>query len=338
MNKELKRILEDKLEALTVSNVISAEEVLSLESMVDDLAGNEGYKSFITKDIPIHKFTMRPSATNLEPVKVKITSILSSFRDTETKINGNSARIFRNNLWSLEALFGNAMFIADAVANIPEEVISLLRNFKYTTVSGDLFIEHGDEVEFVKAVFETNLKDLFFQGGVIPEYMIHPVDNINNPVNEITYTLNDQVYGVNCNDASWGLVNHILTILENNPEAKIEPVELIKNFLTTESGIPLTRGYTITIKDLVAFSNNADKVREILEGVVNLLKGAQGAFYSSDYLKVLISTQDEDKYKLNPELCPVREIIQALKDCPTYPELGDNVDISFDIIRNMPKA
>ena len=339
MNKELKRVLEDKLEAITVSNSISAEEVLSLESVVNDLADAEDYKSFITKDIPIHKFTMRPSATNLEPVKVKITSILSSFRDTETKINANSARIFRNNLWSLESLFGNAMYTAEAVANLPEEVVALLTNFKYTTVDGDLFVEHGDEVEFVKAVFETNLKEIFFQGGIIPEYMIHPVNEIHNPVNEITYTLNGNVYGVNGNDASWGIINYILDFLQReNEHSTLKPEEIVRNFLSPYESIPLTRGYTITIRDLVNFNKHAKEIQEVLEKIVNLLRGAQAAFYSSDYLKIVASIQDNNTHELNPELCPVKTIIQALKDNPVYPELGDNVDISFDIIKNMPKA
>lgn len=332
MNKELKRVLEDKLETITVSNAISAEDVLSLESMVDDLAGNDSYKSFITKDIPIHKFSMRPSTTNLEPVKVKITSILSSFRDTETKINSNSARIFKNNLWSLEALFGNLAYSVESVLKIPSEVISTLKEFKYTTVDGDVFIDHGPEVEFIKAVLETNLKDIFFMGGVVPDYLIHPVDDIPGVVNEVTYTMNGQVYSVNANDASWGIIAYLLDKDIDN----IKPVTFIGDFLSPIEPLSVTRGYTMTIQDVVNLYSKAESISKLLNEVIKILRGAQHAFYSSDYLKILASTKIENSYALNPELCPVRDLIQILKDCPMYPELGDNVDRTFDIIKNAP--
>ena len=332
MNKELKRVLEDKLETITVSNAISAEDVLSLESMVADLDGSETYNGFITKDIPIHKFSMRPSTTNLEPVKVKITSILSSFRDTETKINSNSARIFRNNLWSLEALFGNLAYGVESVMKIPTEVISTLKEFKYTTVDGDIFIDHGPEVEFIKAVLETNLKDIFFTGGVVPEYLIHPVDDIPGVVNEVTYTMNGQVYSVNANDASWGIIAYLLDKDIDN----MKPVNFIGDFLSPIEPLSVTRGYTMTIQDIVNLYGKAESISNLLNEVIKILRGAQHAFYSSDYLKILASTKTEDSYALNPELCPVRDLIQILKDCPMYPELGDNVDRTFDIIKNAP--
>ena len=88
------------------------------------------------------------------------------------------------------------------------------------------------------------------------------------------------------------------------------------------------------------------KNREVLEKLIEKYRNTNSyAVFDWDNTSIQGDTQlnlfiyqiENLKYKLNPELCPVREIIRALKDCPTYPELGDNVDISFDIIRNMPK-
>ena len=325
MDTNFKRILEDKLEGLMSSNAISAEEVLSLESLVADI--DPTYGNFITKDIPIHKFTMRPSTTNLEPVKLKITSILSSFRDTETRINGNSARIFQNNLWSLEALFGSAKGYVEAISKLEDSVLSVLEAFKYTTEVNGTFIEHDIDTPLLKAVLDTNIKTLFFPNGIVPESILHATEDVTNPTKDRV----DNVFNVNGNDLLWGLFNYLIGLRVENSTVELKGDQLVYDFIN-RTNFALTRGYSLTIRNLLEIHEHSEFIIGVLTEAVNLLRGAQEYFYSSDYLKVMWFTGD-DQTSTNVENCPVKKIILALKEHPTYIEAGLGSNLTFSLFK-----
>nr|DAR73891.1 MAG TPA: hypothetical protein [Caudoviricetes sp.] len=325
MDNNFKRILEDKLEGLMSSNAISAEEVLSLESLVTDI--DPTYGNFITKDIPIHKFTMRPSTTNLEPVKLKITSILSSFRDTETRINGNSARIFQNNLWSLEALFGSARGYVESIAKLDESVLSVLEAFKYTTEVNGTFIEHDIDTPLLKAVLDTNIKDIFFPNGIVPESILHPTEDVTNPTKDRV----DNIFNVNGNDLLWGIFNYLIGLRVENSTVELKGDQLVCDFIN-RTNFALTRGHSLTIRNVLEIHEHSEFILQVLTDAVNLLRAAQEYFYSSDYLKVMWFTGD-DQYSANPEICPVKDIILALKEHPTYIEAGLGSNLTFSIFK-----
>lgn len=325
MDNNFKRILEDKLEGLMSSNAISAEEVLSLESLVTDI--DPTYGNFITKDIPIHKFTMRPSTTNLEPVKLKITSILSSFRDTETRINGNSARIFQNNLWSLEALFGSARGYVESIAKLDEFVLSVLEAFKYTTEVNGTFIEHDIDTPLLKAVLDTNIKDIFFPNGIVPESILYPTEDVTNPTKDRV----DNIFNVNGNDLLWGLFNYLIGLRVENSTVELKGDQLVCDFIN-RTNFALTRGHSLTIRNVLEIHEHSEFILQVLTDAVNLLRAAQEYFYSSDYLKVMWFTGD-DQTSTNIESCPVKRIILALKEHPTYIEAGLGSNLTFSIFK-----
>lgn len=325
MDNNFKRILEDKLEGLMSSNAISAEEVLSLESLVTDI--DPTYGNFITKDIPIHKFTMRPSTTNLEPVKLKITSILSSFRDTETRINGNSARIFQNNLWSLEALFGSAKGYVESIAKLDASVISVLEAFKYTTEVNGTFIEHDIDTPLLKAVLDTNIKDIFFPNGIVPESILYPTEDVTNPTKDRV----DNVFNVNGNDLLWGLFNYLIGLRVENSTVELKGDQLVCDFIN-RTNFALTRGHSLTIRNVLEIHEHSEFILQVLTDAVNLLRAAQEYFYSSDYLKVMWFTGD-DQTSTNVESCPVKRIILALKEHPTYIEVGLGSNLTFSLFK-----
>lgn len=325
MDNNFKRILEDKLEGLMSSNAISAEEVLSLESLVTDI--DPTYGNFITKDIPIHKFTMRPSTTNLEPVKLKITSILSSFRDTETRINGNSARIFQNNLWSLEALFGSAKGYVESIAKLDVSVISVLEAFKYTTEVNGTFIEHDIDTPLLKAVLDTNIKDIFFPNGIVPESILHPTEDVTNPTKDRV----DNIFNVNGNDILWGLFNYLIGLRVENSTVELKGDQLVCDFIN-RTNFALTRGHSLTIRNVLEIHEHSEFILQVLTDAVNLLRAAQEYFYSSDYLKVMWFTGDEQT-STNVENCPVKRIILALKEHPTYIEAGLGSNLTFSLFK-----
>ena len=325
MDNNFKRILEDKLEGLMSSNAISAEEVLSLESLVTDI--DPTYGNFITKDIPIHKFTMRPSTTNLEPVKLKITSILSSFRDTETRINGNSARIFQNNLWSLEALFGSAKGYVESIAKLDVSVISVLEAFKYTTEVNGTFIEHDIDTPLLKAVLDTNIKDIFFPNGIVPESILRPTEDVTNPTKDRV----DNIFNVNGNDLLWGLFNYLIGLRVENSTVELKGDQLVCDFIN-RTNFALTRGHSLTIRNLLEIHEHSEFILQVLTDAVNLLRAAQEYFYSSDYLKVMWFTGD-DQTSTNIESCPVKKIILALKEHPTYIEAGLGSNLTFSLFK-----
>ena len=325
MDNNFKRILEDKLEGLMSSNAISAEEVLSLESLVTDI--DPTYGNFITKDIPIHKFTMRPSTTNLEPVKLKITSILSSFRDTETRINGNSARIFQNNLWSLEALFGSAKGYVEAIAKLDASVLSVLEAFKYTTEVNGTFIEHDIDTPLLKAVLDTNIKDIFFSNGIVPESILYPTEDVTNPTKDRV----DNVFNVNGNDLLWGLFNYLIGLRVENSTVELKGDQLVCDFIN-RTNFALTRGHSLTIRNVLEIHEHSEFILQVLTDAVNLLRAAQEYFYSSDYLKVMWFTGD-DQTSTNVESCPVKKIILALKEHPTYIEAGLGSNLTFSLFK-----
>jgi len=240
MNNELIKILEDKLEEITIANAISAEDVLSLESLVP-----EESKGFIVKDIPIHKFTARPSRTNLEPVKVGIRNLLNSFRDTETRING-----------------------------------------KHITVP------------FVKAVLDTNLKDIFFSNGVVPDYLLYANDVEATNTRDVVH-MDNNYFSVNANDTLFGIYKYIMDSTDD-----LCGCELVTSFIRQDS-FTLTRGYSITIEDVLTIQANIDKIISVLSKSVEYLSGSMDALFSSDYLKVLTYDRDKDLANLNPMLCPV---------------------------------
>ena len=314
MDNNFKRILEDKLEGLMSSNAISAEEVLSLESLVTDI--DPTYGNFITKDIPIHKFTMRPSTTNLEPVKLKITIILSSFRDTETKINGNSARIFQNNLWSLEALFGSAKGYVESISKLDESVLSVLEAFKYTTEVNGTFIEHDIDTPLLKAVLDTNIKDIFF-----------PTEDVTNPTKDRV----DNIFNVNSNDLLWGMFNYLIGLRVENSTVELKGGQLVCDFIN-RTNFALTRGHSLTIRNVLEIHEHSEFILQVLTDAVNLLRAAQEYFYSSDYLKVIWFTGDEQD-TTNTESCPVKRIILALKEHPTYIEAGLGSNLTFSLFK-----
>lgn len=325
MDNNFKRILEDKLEGLMSSNAISAEEVLSLESLVTDI--DPTYGNFITKDIPIHKFTMRPSTTNLEPVKLKITSILSSFRDTETRINGNSARIFQNNLWSLEALFGSARGYVESIAKLDESVLSVLEAFKYTTEVNGTFIEHDIDTPLLKAVLDTNIKDIFFPNGIVPESILYPTEDVTNPTKDRV----DNIFNVNGNDLLWGMFNYLIGLRVENSTVELKGDQLVCDFINRTS-FALTRGHSLTIRNVLEIHEHSEFILQVLTDAVNLLRAAQEYFYSSDYLKVMWFTGD-DQTSTNIESCPVKRIILALKEHPTYIEAGLGSNLTFSLFK-----
>ena len=325
MDNNFKRILEDKLEGLMSSNAISAEEVLSLESLVTDI--DPTYGNFITKDIPIHKFTMRPSTTNLEPVKLKITSILSSFRDTETRINGNSARIFQNNLWSLEALFGSAKGYVESIAKLDASVLSVLEAFKYTTEVNGTFIEHDIDTPLLKAVLDTNIKDIFFPNGIVPESILYPTEDVTNPTKDRV----DNIFNVNGNDLLWGLFNYLIGLRVENSTVELKGDQLVCDFIN-RTNFALTRGHSLTIRNLLEIYEHSEFILQVLTDAVNLLRAAQEYFYSSDYLKVMWFTGD-DQTSTNIENCPVKKIILALKEHPTYIEAGLGSNLTFSLFK-----
>ena len=325
MDNNFKRILEDKLEGLMSSNAISAEEVLSLESLVTDI--DPTYGNFITKDIPIHKFTMRPSTTNLEPVKLKITSILSSFRDTETRINGNSARIFQNNLWSLEALFGSARGYVESIAKLDEFVLSVLEAFKYTTEVNGTFIKHDIDTPLLKAVLDTNIKDIFFPNGIVPESILYPTEDVTNPTKDRV----DNIFNVNGNDLLWGLFNYLIGLRVENSTVELKGDQLVCDFIN-RTNFALTRGHSLTIRNVLEIHEHSEFILQVLTDAVNLLRAAQEYFYSSDYLKVMWFTGD-DQTSTNIESCPVKRIILALKEHPTYIEAGLGSNLTFSIFK-----
>lgn len=325
MDNNFKRILEDKLEGLMSSNAISAEEVLSLESLVTDI--DPAYGNFITKDIPIHKFTMRPSTTNLEPVKLKITSILSSFRDTETRINGNSARIFQNNLWSLEALFGSAKGYVEAISNLEDSVLSVLEAFKYTTEVNGTFIEHDIDTPLLKAVLDTNIKDIFFPNGIVPESILHPTEDVTNPTKDRV----DNIFNVNSNDLLWGMFNYLIGLRVENSTVELKGDQLVCDFIN-RTNFALTRGHSLTIRNVLEIHEHSEFILQVLTDAVNLLRAAQEYFYSSDYLKVIWFTGDEQD-TTNTESCPVKRIILALKEHPTYIEAGLGSNLTFSLFK-----
>lgn len=325
MDTNFKRILEDKLEGLMSSNAISAEEVLSLESLVTDI--DPTYSNFITKDIPIHKFTMRPSTTNLEPVKLKITSILSSFRDTESRINGNSARIFQNNLWSLEALFGSAKGYVEAISKLDESVLSVLEAFKYTTEVNGTFVEHDIDTPLLKAVLDTNIKDIFFPNGIVPESILYPTEDVTNPTKDRV----DNIFNVNGNDLLWGLFNYLIGLRVENSTVELKGGQLVCDFIN-RTNFALTRGHSLTIRNVLEIHEHSEFILQVLTDAVNLLRAAQEYFYSSDYLKVMWFTGD-DQTSTNVEACPVKKIILALKEHPTYIEAGLGSNLTFSIFK-----
>ena len=325
MDNNFKRILEDKLEGLMSSNTISAEEVLSLESLVTDI--DPTYGNFITKDIPIHKFTMRPSTTNLEPVKLKITSILSSFRDTESRINGSSARIFQNNLWSLEALFGSAKGYVEAISKLDESVLSVLEAFKYTTEVNGTFIEHDIDTPLLKAVLDTNIKDIFFPNGIVPESILHPTEDVTNPTKDRV----DNIFNVNGNDLLWGMFNYLIGLRVENSTVELKGGQLVYDFIN-RTNFALTRGHSLTIRNVLEIHEHSEFILQVLTDAVNLLRAAQEYFYSSDYLKVMWFTGD-DQTSTNVEACPVKKIILALKEHPTYIEAGLGSNLTFSIFK-----
>ena len=325
MDINFKRILEDKLEGLMSSNAISAEEVLSLESLVTDI--DPTYGNFITKDIPIHKFTMRPSTTNLEPVKLKITSILSSFRDTETRINGNSARIFQNNLWSLEALFGSARGYVESIAKLDESVLSVLEAFKYTTEVNGTFIEHDIDTPLLKAVLDTNIKDIFFPNGIVPESILYPTEDVTNPTKDRV----DNIFNVNGNDLLWGMFNYLIGLRVENSTVELKGGQLVCDFIN-RTNFALTRGHSLTTRNVLEIHEHSEFILQVLTDAVNLLRAAQEYFYSSDYLKVVWFTGD-DQTSTNVEACPVKKIILALKEHPTYIEAGLGSNLTFSLFK-----
>lgn len=321
MNTELIKILEDKLEEITIANAISAEDVLSLESLVP-----EESKGFIVKDIPIHKFTARPSRTNLEPVKVGIRNLLNSFRDTETRINGNSIGVFSNNLYSLLTIFKLALSYAnDIKKNLTEDKLAILKDFKYTIAKDNTFIELDTTVPFVKAVLDTNLKDIFFSNGVVPDYLLYANDVEATNTRDVVH-MDNNYFSVNANDTLFGIYKYIMDSTDD-----LCGCELVTSFIRQDS-FTLTRGYSITIEDTLAIQANIDKIISVLSKSVEYLSGSMDALFSSDYLKVLTYDRDKDLANLNPMLCPVRSIIETLKEHPIYIESGNNVDLSLQVL------
>ena len=263
----LDKILQDHLNDLETTGLISVNKVMNLESAMVEV--DPSLEGFITKDIPLSKFSISETTTNLEEVKLSIKSFLTlrSNQVIAKEINENSVDNMIHKLNEFEHYITVLESFVKSCVNIDPVILNGFRNFKFNTLNEqEVFEAINENVSFIRALEETDLKDIFCPNG-LPKNL------------ENTGNANDVLFGVL--DGLKAIADPLDNLVGLNEEGEPRPT--------------FTYGYSITLKDITDIVDNSKAILDNLKQAKMCVTRCKEDLFGPFYIKYTLGLPEECK-------------------------------------------
>ena len=313
----LDKFLKEQLANLETSGVISVNKVMNMESAVADL--DPELSGFITSKIPLSKFSVSETSTNLEEVKLTLKSIIALREETAlaNDINKHSIDNVINKLNDFIHYITVIQSFIGSCKDIPQTILEGFRHFKFNAINNQddyagQFIALNSNVSFIRALVDTDLKDVFCPNG-FPK-ALEDLLTSRTPESEAVDKYGNNIFDTYGNDCLYGVIANLIRAKDGITDFNNCINILLNKFepMTEESKnayIPgLTYGYSITLADICSIADNADMLFKQLE------------------------TTKEKIVRFKNELFGPNYIVYAFNNPSTTYEFGSNVSPASDVL------
>lgn len=288
----LKELILNKQQMLREANGICAEDIVNLESFISEATEGK-YNNYITNQIPLERYSITKTSVNLEST-IGLLGKLANELEIAITTKTNDLETSISTVRELKKYFSNIVFFIRKVGMLTEAQLSTLGDFKYVVVDNDNFQDVGNGVSIVKAVLETDLKDVIVSNPtvVLPVLMEKAV--IGNDDSK-----NVRTFNVNCKDIAWSSIKNVLLDFKYTDDTDSElyksydvekSIRLLFN--GAETIIPNTN-YSMTINDILEVHGNYERLLKHFQEVTTALDKLDRNLFGKEYIKLLNSLQSK---------------------------------------------
>lgn len=329
MNKELNDVLTRKLAEIESYGGISADDVLSLESLVTEISPEVTTK--IRNGIPIHKFTTSRSNINYGEILVNIKSILNTKEEVVKIFNPYDYTFINKIIYGLLNRVTDYDKFIKAVKGLDSTIIEILRDYKFTIYDetlGKFVLKENN------GFIESLLNDIDLCNKLnIPKSDIDTFKvAFNNLITTIPYNnSNGDSHNIYYQDHSIFNGNDLIysVFKTMNSESSVTDAAryILNNILYNISTIP---NYNITIEDIVSIYNN-EYICDVIKMIQSMLENTLSIVNSNKYLEFIynlsLGRTGEGSYTE-----PAYDIINCVLNYSNNPDhlLNDIWDITTD--------
>ena len=311
----LDKFLKEQLDMFETSGSISVNQVINLESTLKEL--DPSLEGFITKDIPLSKFSVSQTATNLNEVKLSLKSLIA-LRHNEAvanDINKHSIDNIANRINEFIHFINVVQSFVGSCKDIDPVILEGFRNFKFNSVKlndelDSEFIPLNSNVSFLQAILETDLKDIFCPNGLPKSIEDLRMEKQN---------YSSETYGLYTNDCLFGLIDAVIAKRESVSDLDIISLLLgISGYDAENDFKPIitpmyTYGYSLTLCDIVKIADNGEWILKSLEDAKERLVAFKNDFFGPRYIMYMFHKAD-DKGVCGENFGLTKTVIDAILD------------------------
>lgn len=287
----LKELILNKCESLKDANGISADDVVNLEAFIEK-ASDGKYTNYITSQIPLEKYSLSKTSVNLESTLGLLGKLVNELEiGAVTKTNDLDTTIQMTR--DLIRYFKQALDFLVAIDQLSESQIAMLSDFEYVAMNGDNFDNIGKRVPLVKALLETDLKDVIGIRSNLTKLQDKAVvgkdDNVNN------------FYMVECKDIIWADYNKLLdmynTCKDESDSDALKQYDVMTSirllFEQAELIVP-NSAHSMTVDDILMLHAQRDKLINHYKRVLDMLESFDMKLYTKEYFDYILALQDKN--------------------------------------------